>query len=96
MEYSDKIKEQYEKMSGIGRLIKLLHISDKELFVLASEIDTYLYLLFLRNVIYLFAIMCLMDGAVLLPLYWTGDVASECNVPSSNPTGGLVVLTDIQ
>jgi hypothetical protein len=66
-------------MSGIGRLFKLLRISDKELFVLASEIDTYLYLLFLRNVIYLFTIMSIVDGAVLIPLYATGDVASECN-----------------
>lgn len=62
-------------MNGIWRLLKLLKISDKELFVLASEIDTYLYLLFLRNVIYLLFILLIVDGAVLVPLYATGDVA---------------------
>mmetsp|Transcript_9021 Transcript_9021/g.6796 ORF Transcript_9021/g.6796 Transcript_9021/m.6796 type:complete len:125 (+) Transcript_9021:441-815(+) len=67
-------------------------IRDKELFVLAGTIDTYLYLLFLRNVIYALTILTLTNSAVLLPLYWTGDVSGNCQ----NTDGDMIYLTQIQ
>jgi len=66
-------------MNSFTRVLKLLHISDKELFVLGGDIDTYLYFLFLRNIIYLLAILVTLNCGVLMPLYYTGDVSNLCN-----------------
>ncbi len=79
LEQSEKIKREYEKMNGCCRLLRLLKIADTDLFVLANDIDTYVYLLFSRNVIYLLTILCVIDCGVLIPLYITGDVSEQCN-----------------
>ena len=89
LEMTEKIRSQYEKMSGLSRLVKLLRISDKELFVLSGDIDTYIYLLFLRNCVYFMSILALIDCAILLPIYGTGTVALDCNKPQN----GTIVLT---
>ena len=73
---TEKIRTQYERMGSCSRLIKLLRISDKELFVLSGDIDTYIYLLFLRNCVYFLTILTILDCSILLPLYATGTVAS--------------------
>jgi len=71
------------------RNFKLLVISDKELFVLAGTIDTYIYLLYIRNLIYVITIMIITNCVILMPLYWTGDVSGICN----NSDADVVYLT---
>jgi hypothetical protein len=61
-------------MGGCSRLFKLLRISDKELFVLSGDIDTYIYLLFLRNCVYFMCVLGIVDCGSLIPLYATGNV----------------------
>jgi hypothetical protein len=78
-------------MNGLKRLFKLLRISDKELFVLSGDIDTYVYLLFLRNCVYFMTILGIIDCSILIPLYGTGDIAASCNNPQTNS----IVLTQI-
>lgn len=62
-------------MSAPSRIVSLMVISDKQLFVLTRDIDTYVYMLFLRNLIYFMLILCLINCSVLLPLYETGNIA---------------------
>lgn len=59
-------------MNGFKRFWKLLFIADKEMFVLGGDVDTYLYLLFLRGGIYYMTILVTVNCAVLLPIYWDG------------------------
>ncbi len=82
-------------MSAPRRIIKLIGISDKELFVLSGDIDTYVYMLFVRNLIYFMMILCLINCSVLVPLYETGSVAKDCfNSPTN--VNNTIYLSDIQ
>jgi hypothetical protein len=50
-------------------MFKLLFIPDKMLLALSGDIDTYIYLLFLRMMTYLMALFMVIDCTILLPLY---------------------------
>jgi len=82
-------------MSGPGRFFRILCVPDKSLFVLAGEIDTYVYMLFLRNIIYLVAILMVLNCGVLIPLYATGSTEENCynNPGNHNKT---IYLTQTQ
>lgn len=95
IEQSEEIKKSFDEMGPIQRIVKLLGISDKQLFVLSGDIDTYVYLLFLRNLIYFVTILAVLNCAVLLPLYATGQTADLCfNNPGN--VNATIYLSDIQ
>lgn len=64
-------------MNGITRFFKLMFIKDRELFVLAGDIDTYIYLLFLKGCIYFMLILAIVDCGVLIPIYYNGTVNTD-------------------
>lgn len=90
---SDKQKATYEKMNGCGKFFKLMLISDKELYVLAGDIDTYIYLLFLRMAVYFMFALCIVNNGVLLPIYSNGSTGDYYAQSCLN---GTKALTDIQ
>jgi Late exocytosis, associated with Golgi transport len=71
-------------MNGLTRLLNLFAITEKKLFVLAGDIDTYVYLLFLRNTTVLIFILAVLNCGVLIPLYATGETASLCSNNEKN------------
>jgi hypothetical protein len=82
-------------MNGCKRFFKILSIDDKELFVLSGEIDTYIFMLFIKNMIYLVLIMFIVNAPILLPLFKTGKTADECNNFHTNNNTGVIVLSPI-
>ena len=73
LEQSEEIRKSFDRMNGCARMCKLLVISDKKLFVMSGNIDTYVYLLFIRNLVYFVTILCVLNCGILLPLYATGE-----------------------
>jgi len=50
----------------------MLFIKDMELFVLAGDIDTYIYLLFLKIGVYFMFVLTVINVAILCPVYYMG------------------------
>ena len=78
LEESERYRIEYEDMNSCKRFFKLMSIPDKHLFVMSGDIDTYVFLLFLRNVIYLLIVLCIINCPLLLGLYATGETVDEC------------------
>ena len=79
-------------MNCCKRLTKILVISDEKLLALAGDVDTYLYIIFLRMVTYLMIIFMIVDCSILLPIYKIkGTTAHDYY----NTTANYSVLSDV-
>jgi hypothetical protein len=73
MVVSDKEKMKFDNINSVLRFFKLMFISNKNLFILAGNLDTYIYLLFLRIAVYYSFILMVVNCGVLLPIYANGN-----------------------
>jgi hypothetical protein len=89
----DKLKRQYDRMNCCKRFIKLFTISEKEMYAVCGDIDTYIYMLFLRMASYLMLILMILNCCVLIPLYSLEGTTAETYI---DPTNGMPDLTSIQ
>lgn len=89
---SESLRESYMQMNGFIKFCKLLVIKEKDLFVLSGDIDTYIYMLFLKYIIYLVAGLCVINMPILIHLYMTGDIATLCNQPSNSTANGTALI----
>lgn len=58
-------------------------ISEKELYALAGDIDTYIYMLFLRMSCYLMLVLMVVDCLILIPLYSMRGTTADTYVISN-------------
>lgn len=47
-------------------------LKDNELFTLATDVNTYMYLVFLRMTLRFFLVLAVLNCLILIPLYTTG------------------------
>lgn len=55
------------------RFFTILFASDKDLFVMSGSLDTYCFLLYLRNMVALTLILLILNGGLMMPAYYLGD-----------------------
>jgi len=81
---SDMIREKFDKMNGCKRFFAIWAISEKNLFVVSGSLDTYCYMLYLRNVTLLVCLLLVLNGGILFPLFYMGTTAEECFNSTAN------------
>lgn len=72
-EWLDKYKNSYK----LKLFFTLCFISDKKIFNLAPDLNTYIYILFLRLSLNFILCLTLINAVVLIPLYLTGIIHSS-------------------
>ena len=86
------IREKFDKMNGCKRFFAIWAVSEKNLFVMSGSLDTYCYLLYLRNVTFLVTLLLILNGGILFPLFFMGSTAEGCfNSPANE--AGVVYLS---
>ena len=69
----DPLIERFRKQGTLKLFLTLpFKLRDSELFTMSPDIDTYVYLLFLRMSLSFFAILSCLNLLLALPLYLSG------------------------
>lgn len=66
--------EKYRNLNFFKLGFKVNFMSDKTLFTVSPNIDTYIYLLFLRMSSTFFFGLSLFNAIVVVPIYSSGDI----------------------
>lgn len=69
---------RFRKQSDTSLFFKLpWSVLDSELFAMAPDIDTYVYLVFLRMSVGFFLVLAIFNTIALMPIYYTGTAQAH-------------------
>lgn len=66
--------ESYRDLNFFKLAFKVNFMSDKTLFTVSPNLDTYIYLIFLRMSSMFFLGLTVFNAIVVIPIYSTGDI----------------------
>lgn len=69
--------ETFKNTYKVKLFFTLCYMSDNKLFNLSPDLDTYIYVLFLRSSLNFFLCLALINGVFLIPMYLTGVINSS-------------------